>query len=327
MKYLPLSLNASFLYIIVIVLSSALVATAAVGSGDGAPSHPTRIHFAAPLHTVSTTRRTTTTTSSSSFRQCQHTTTCCFIIPSRFHRGRNDDETLSRGLLRLGVLKDEGGQGWLRSPIGFHHLPRRSNALASPSSTSSFPSRRRLVGLAAKKGKGGSTSSPSSSSSTTKKIQVKLLKQVPGTGRVGEVVLVTPAFFQNKLLPTQSAVRVTDEQLERERTQALAEEQERRMRAQALREQLSQCTLVLKRKAGPNGQLFGGIQPRGLMEELYENVKNDYLNRKGVNVARFLDENGKTLNGDIKHTGVFGAQIALTSDISVTVKIVVEGEH
>lgn len=110
MKYLPLSLNASFLYIIVIVLSSALVATAAVGSGDGAPSHPTRIHFAAPLHTVSTTRRTTTTTSSSSFRQCQHTTTCCFIIPSRFHRGRNDDETLSRGLLRLGVLKDEGGR-------------------------------------------------------------------------------------------------------------------------------------------------------------------------------------------------------------------------
>ena len=48
------------------------------------------------------------------------------------------------------------------------------------------------------------------------KIQVKLLKYVAGTGSAGEVIMVAPAFFANKLQKTGSAVRISDDDVEKE---------------------------------------------------------------------------------------------------------------
>jgi ribosomal protein L9 len=157
-----------------------------------------------------------------------------------------------------------------------------------------------------------------------KKIQVKMLKYVEGTGHLGEIVNVTPAFYNNKLRPTSSAVVISDEEVAKERADAQRLQAETNASALALKEQIDNLTLVLHRKAGPDGQLFGGIGPKMIMEELHKLIADDFLHHKTVKIASLTTEDGTTLRGDIKHTGRFGASLSLTKDISVSFAIQVD---
>jgi large subunit ribosomal protein L9 len=160
-----------------------------------------------------------------------------------------------------------------------------------------------------------------------KKIQVKMLKYVEGTGHVGEIVMVTPAFFQNKLRPSASAIMITDEEVMKEKSEAEALEKETRAKAEALKERIVDLSLLLKRKAGPDGHLFGGIGPKCIMEELEKSTNDDFLKQKGVKIISITNEDGSNVNGDIKHTGVFKASLSLTKDISGSFGIIVEAER
>ena len=166
-----------------------------------------------------------------------------------------------------------------------------------------------------------------SGGAATKKVQVKLLKHVAGTGSAGEVVMVTPAFFNNKLRPTKSAKIISDEDVASERAEAEAQAASTKAMATELKEKISEMTLSFTRKAGPTGQLFGGISAKGVMEELQKAVNHDHLNQKGVKISEILDENGKKMRGDIKHTGEFGARIVLAKDISAQFAISIEAEQ
>lgn len=159
-----------------------------------------------------------------------------------------------------------------------------------------------------------------------KKVQVKLLKHIAGTGQAGDVIQVTPAFFNNKLRPTKAAEVISDEEVEKERAESAAKQKEIDETAAELQEKVGQTTLVLSRKAGPDGQLFGGIGPKLIMSELQNVLESDYLKEKWVKVSEVLDENGKKIRGDIKHTGTFGARISLKKDVSAKVAIEVQAE-
>jgi large subunit ribosomal protein L9 len=159
-----------------------------------------------------------------------------------------------------------------------------------------------------------------------KKIQVKLLKYVAGSGSIGEVILVTPAFFNNKLRPTKSAEIISDEEVAEQESIKQEKEDKNKAKATEMQEQLIEITLQLKRKAGPDGQLFGGIGPKTIMTELQAVVNDSFLDQKWVKIAEVLDENGKKIRGDIKYTGDFGARIALLSGISAKIGITVEAE-
>ena len=160
-----------------------------------------------------------------------------------------------------------------------------------------------------------------------KKVQVKLLKHVAGTGQAGDVIMVTPAFFNNKLRPTNSAKMISDEAVETERAEAAALAESTMAAAKELKEEISDMTLKLIRKAGPTGQLFGGVSPKCVMDELQNVVNNDHLNGKGVKISELLDGDGKKMRGDIKHTGEFGARIVLADDISAKFTISIEAEQ
>jgi large subunit ribosomal protein L9 len=160
----------------------------------------------------------------------------------------------------------------------------------------------------------------------TTKIQVKMLKFVAGTGIVGEVIQVTPAFYHNKLLPTRSAELISNEEMKQEQAQMAADEKATREKANELKEKLSGITLQIKRTAGPDGHLFGGIGPKAIVEELKTMIVDDFLDKKGVKVLAITDEEGKKLRGDIKETGSFSAGISLTKDISAKIEIVVSPE-
>lgn len=174
-----------------------------------------------------------------------------------------------------------------------------------------------------KKGRGGTQGGPPAS----KKVQVKLLKQVAGTGQKGDVVLVTPAFFQNKLRPTKSAEIISDDDVEKERAEAAALEKDKMETAEKLKEQIESLELVLSRKAGPDGQLFGGVGAKVIMEELKKKVvdkhDNEFLEGKGVKIQALMDVDGKKMRGDIKHTGEFKSTISLTREVSAKFKVVI----
>jgi ribosomal protein L9 len=162
-----------------------------------------------------------------------------------------------------------------------------------------------------------------------KKIQVKMLKDVPGTGQRGDVVQVTPAFFNNKLLPSRSAEVISDEEVaaqESEKAAALAQE---KIEATALKEALELKTLELKRKAGPDGHLFGGVNAKNVMEEIVSQFPghNSFWNKKSVKITGLTNGDGKKMRGDIKVLGEFGAEISLTKDIQSSVKLVVVPEE
>lgn len=158
------------------------------------------------------------------------------------------------------------------------------------------------------------------------KVQVKLLKHIAGTGQAGQVIMVTPAFFNNKLRPTQSAKLISDDEVTKERIQAEGLQNEMKAKAEQLKEHISRLTLTLPRKSGPDGQLFGGINVKAIVSELESVVQDDYLKQKGVKVTEIYGEDGKKIRGDIKHTGQFFARIVLLKDVSVKFEIIVEAE-
>jgi len=164
----------------------------------------------------------------------------------------------------------------------------------------------------------------------TKKIQVKMLKAVAGTGQKGDVVLVTPAFFNNKLRPTQSASIISDEEVEQEQAERATAEQERTAQANAIKEYVEgNQPLKLTQKAGPDGQLFGAIHAKTVLEAVSKQLSEDdaaFLEQKSIKIA-LLDGEGKKMRGDIKHVGEFQANIALTKNISAKLDIVVEAEE
>jgi large subunit ribosomal protein L9 len=159
-----------------------------------------------------------------------------------------------------------------------------------------------------------------------KKIQVKLLKHVAGSGQAGDVIQVTPPFFNNKLKPTQLAIIISDEEVAKEKAEADDKASAEKSKANELQEVLNETTLIIKRKAGPDGQLFGGIGSKVIMEKLKEIINDDFLSEKWIKVAEISGEDGKKMRGDIKHTGEFGARITLLSDISARIVVSVHAE-
>ena len=201
---------------------------------------------------------------------------------------------------------------------------------ASPTITTSCPAPSHAVHARQKAlatGYGTTTAlwSKKKTPTASKKVQVKLLKYVAGTGDAGDIVSVTPAFFQNKLRPTKSAIAITNEELEAELSEKRTRQEAMNAAASTMKEKLSDFTLELKRKAGPDGHLFGAVSTKSILEELRKIVKDPYLDQKQVKVIS-VTQNGEQLKGDIKQVGTFGVNIALTKEIKAKFDITVQEE-
>lgn len=158
------------------------------------------------------------------------------------------------------------------------------------------------------------------------KIQVKLLKHIAGTGSAGDVIMVAPAFFQNKLQKTQSAVRISDAEVAAEALEKAACDKEARENATAVKEKVEGMDFVLMKKAGPDGHLFGGIGFKLIMKELKKEFPQGCLDGKQVKITQIKDGEGKKLRGDIKETGEYEVTLALLKGVSADLKLTVGSE-
>lgn len=187
-----------------------------------------------------------------------------------------------------------------------------------------------------KKGGGGAATQPVSK---VKKIQVQLLETVPKIGQTGDVVFVSGAVYQNQLKLANKARLISAEEVQKmdqEREEQEQEMAELAMKTKAMLEEAmfenlggeDQCdasadicgvALEMKRKAGPEGNLFGAVNPKVVMEALKEKYPEGSWDGKQVKLTDVKDVDGKDVKKkDIKHTGDYTMSVSLGKDVDVT---------
>eukprot|EP00593_Proboscia_inermis_P011083 CAMPEP_0171302548 /NCGR_PEP_ID=MMETSP0816-20121228/11951_1 /TAXON_ID=420281 /ORGANISM="Proboscia inermis, Strain CCAP1064/1" /LENGTH=154 /DNA_ID=CAMNT_0011781101 /DNA_START=316 /DNA_END=780 /DNA_ORIENTATION=+ len=154
-----------------------------------------------------------------------------------------------------------------------------------------------------------------------------MLKYVEGTGKIGDVVMVAPAFYENKLKKSGSAVMVTDEEVASNAAEKTAAKGKELKIAEDLKLKLNDFTLSLSKKAGPDGHLFGAIGKKLIFSELQKKFPSTPLNGKQIRIISLTGEDGSDLGKhDIKMIGDYEALIAIQSDINAKIKVIVTAD-
>jgi len=149
-------------------------------------------------------------------------------------------------------------------------------------------------------------------------MQVILLEKIANLGELGEVVKVKDGYARNYLIPHGKAKRATEANLkafevrraELEKAQAAA-----RAKAQERGAKLDALTLQITQKAGVDGRLFGSVTNYDIVEA---------LQKQGHEVER---SQIRMPQGPLKQVGDYPIQIALHTDVDVTVTVSVLGEQ
>ena len=149
-------------------------------------------------------------------------------------------------------------------------------------------------------------------------MQVILLEKVVNLGNLGDVVKVKDGFARNYLIPHGKAKRATQDNLkafESRRAELEKAQSEQLAAAKSRGEKLEGLTLQITQKAGPDGRLFGSVTNYDIVEA---------LQKQGHEVER---ANVRMPQGPLKQVGDFPIQIALHTDVTVTITVSVLGEQ
>jgi len=148
-------------------------------------------------------------------------------------------------------------------------------------------------------------------------MQVILMEKLANLGELGDVVKVKDGYARNYLIPQGKAKRATEEnlkafevrrgELEKAQAAALAQAQERGAK-------LDGQTVKIAQKAGVDGRLFGSVTNYDIV---------DALKAQGFEVER---SQVRMPTGPLKQVGEFPLQIALHTDVVVTITVSVIAE-
>lgn len=143
-------------------------------------------------------------------------------------------------------------------------------------------------------------------------MKVILSKDVPGTGKAGEVKDVADGYARNYLLPRKLAIPATGGALKNveqkrasEQKKAAAEE----AAARALAERLTAAPVVLTAKVGDQGRLYGSITSGDIAEQL------------SAQLGQPIDKRRIELAEPIKQLGTFEVTIRLHRAVTAAVKV------
>jgi large subunit ribosomal protein L9 len=148
-------------------------------------------------------------------------------------------------------------------------------------------------------------------------MQVILMERLANLGNLGDVVKVKDGYARNYLIPKGKAKRATEEnlkafearraELEKAQAAALAQAQERGTK-------LDGQTLKITQKAGVDGRLFGSVTNYDIVAAL--KTTGHEVERAQVRMP----------TGPLKQVGEYPIQIALHTDVVVTITVSVIGE-
>ena len=149
-------------------------------------------------------------------------------------------------------------------------------------------------------------------------MQVILMEKVANLGELGEVVKVKDGYARNFLIPQGKAKRATEANLkefEGRRSELEKAQRETLAKAQERGSKLNGLTIQITQKAGPDGRLFGSVTNYDIVEE---------LKKQGHEVER---ANIRMPQGPLKQVGDSPIQVALHTDVTVTITVSVLGEQ
>lgn len=149
-------------------------------------------------------------------------------------------------------------------------------------------------------------------------MQVILMEKVANLGNLGDVVKVKDGYARNFLIPHGKARRATQENLkafESKRSELEQAQAAQLAKAQEHGAKLEGFMLQITQKAGPDGRLFGSVTNYDIV---------DGLKKQGHEVER---SQIRMPQGALKQVGDYPIQIALHTDVAVTITVSVLGEQ
>lgn len=148
-------------------------------------------------------------------------------------------------------------------------------------------------------------------------MNVILLEKINKLGDLGDQVSVKAGFGRNYLLPQGKALPATEanvKMFEERRAELEAAAAESLGAANARAEALSGKEVVIVRKAGDEGRMFGSVTNTDVAEA---------LTAAGNEVAK---REVRMPEGAIRELGEYEIEIHLHTDVNTTVKVIVEAE-
>jgi len=149
-------------------------------------------------------------------------------------------------------------------------------------------------------------------------MQVILLEKVANLGNLGDIVRVKDGFGRNFLIPQRKAKRATEAnkaEFEARRADLEKAAAAQLVVAQATAAKLDGMMVQITEKAGVDGRLFGSVTNFNIAEA---------LTKQGFPVER---SQIRMPTGPIKTIGDNDIGVQLHTDVVVTVKVSVLGEH
>jgi len=150
-------------------------------------------------------------------------------------------------------------------------------------------------------------------------MKVILLDNVEGVGRRGETREVRNGFGRNFLVPRGLAMPATRGNIKRVQEQAkviMGQREKDLKTAQQVKERLEEVPpLVIKKKSGVDGKLFGSVTAKDVAEAVKKALDFD------------LDRRALRLDEPIKMTGAYTVEAHLEKGIIARLKLEIEEEE
>ncbi len=147
-------------------------------------------------------------------------------------------------------------------------------------------------------------------------MEVILLQDIDKLGARGQIVKVADGYARNFLLPKKHALAATAQNrkwLDQQRVRFLKEEARERGDAQELAKMLEGVSVVVTRKAGEQGTLFGSVTALDVADKL---AAQGYK----------IDRRKIQLQHPLKVLGEYDVHVKLHRDVTSTVRVKVEAE-
>ena len=125
---------------------------------------------------------------------------------------------------------------------------------------------------------------------------VILMKDVKGSGKAGDVVIVSDGYARNMLLPKGLAKEATEghiRSLEKQKAIAAEKLEEQKAAAKEMAAKLEKITLKIESKGGDSGKLFGSITSKDIAEAL-EKQEGMKIDKKKIEMKTTIKQAGET---------------------------------
>ncbi len=150
-------------------------------------------------------------------------------------------------------------------------------------------------------------------------MEVILLEKVENLGGLGDQVKVKAGYGRNYLIPSGKAAPATPENVakfEERRAELEKALQEKLATAEGRHAAIDGKSVTIAAKAGTEGKLFGSVGTHEIAEAVAAEI--------GAEVEK---SEVRLPMGPIRQVGEYDIEIHLHSDVSATVKVVVQGEE